>query len=867
MKKLFTLLFVFAIAFGTIAKPIKVKTALEVAANYLKLEEGIQVNSGNLSALAIHQINDNSNSIASVQKDPALYAVNGSFGFVLIAGDDAALPIIGYVPGQKFINHEIPSSIAKWFNQYVEQISFIRIGKLQANSTIQMQWKKYVESSTSLINSFQDAQVAPLVKTQWDQRPYVNDDCPYDNTAKERTVSGCVATSMAQIMKFWDYPKTGKGFHSYSHSKYGLQSANFGNTTYNWTSMPNKVTSTNSAVAQLMYHCGVSVDMNYGIGSTGGSGAYVINSKSPVTHCSEYAFETYFDYKTTLKGVERANYTTATWTAALKAELDAGRPILYAGFGGGGGHAWVCDGYDANDKFHMNWGWGGVYDGYFSIDALNPSGVGTGGGTGGFNAGHQAVIGIEPTTPQGGGGGSTEAEISMYSAISPSVLNIAYGASISLGARLANLSSNNFSGSFAAAVFDADGVFVDFVETITGMSLQAGFAYNNNTTFSNTGLLSLLPGSYTVGLYYKNGSNNWKVVKNNGSFINAITLNVINNNPMYVYEKMVVENENDLKKGDKLKVTLDIANTTGSTFNGTYDVSLYNLQGEHEQTIETKSSQTLCNNCHYTSGLDFETSEITVEPGTYLLALLHKDNSAATWSITGSNIHVNPIKVTIKASSLPKDIYEDNNSTVTAFKLNLSFNGNNASAVTTGSNCHVGNDYDYYRIQLESGYTYDINARLYDLDNNNTQKDQTLDALFSYSVDGTGYSSSYDYLMPQALNVPGGRSVYFKVSPYFTGDIGTYYMSINVTRKASLDVKSLSKNEIKVYPNPTRNFISIDHLEKSASFEIIDISGKVVSKGIVEPGMKLDVQSLLVGMYQLKLITDQKTEVTKFQKY
>lgn len=869
MNKIFSTVLAIIIAFGANASPVKLETAIEVAFNYLKLEEGVQVNKSELAAIGIHQVNQTNNNIASTVKNPELYAVNGNFGFVLVSGDDAAIPIIGYVAGQQFSNSNIPSSIAKWFNQYIEQINFIRVSKLQASSAIQLVWKKYKESSSSVLNNYQDAAVAPLVKTQWDQRPYVNADCPYDNSASERTVSGCVATSMAQIMKFWDYPKTGKGFHSYSHSKYGLQSANFGNTTYSWTSMPNKVTSTNAAVAKLMYHCGVSVDMNYGIGSTGGSGAYVITNKSPVTHCSEYAFETYFDYKTTLKGVERANYTTTTWKNALKAELDAGRPILYAGFGGGGGHAWVCDGYDATDKFHMNWGWGGIYDGYFSVDALNPSGVGTGGGTGGFNAGHQAVIGIEPATPQGGGGGggSTGAEISMYSNITPSTLNIGYGAAISVGARFANLSQEDFSGSLAAAVFDSDGVFVDFVETQTSMTLQAGYAYNGNTDFDNTGLLSLLPGSYTIGMYYKNGSDNWKVVKNYSSYTNSTTLNVINNNPMYVYEALDVENKDDLKKGSKLKVTLDIANTTGATFNGTYDVSLYNLQGELEQTIETKTSQTLCDNCHYTSGLIFETNEITVEPGTYLLALLHKDNSASSWSITGSNIHVNPIKVTIKESSLQKDIYEDNNVVTQAYKLNLTFNGSgNAATSTLGSNCHVGNDYDYYGVYLEPGYNYDIDARLFDLDNNNSQQDQTLDALFSFSVDGTGYSNSYDYLMPTVSDVPGGRTVYFKVSPYFTGDIGTYYLSLNLTRQGTVGLSDLAKSKITLFPNPANDIVSVKDLKEATSYEVIDVFGKVVLKGILEIGGAVNVSELSKGAYIFKLKAQKGVETVKFIK-
>jgi hypothetical protein len=128
--------------------------------------------------------------------------------------------------------------------------------------------------------------------------------------------------------------------------------------------MPNKVTSSNSAVATLMYHCGVSVDMNYGVGSKGGSGAQTLDVVD--------ALKTYFGYPTSVEGKYRSSYSDAQWKTLLKGELDASRPIQYAGTGSGGGHSFVCDGYDNNDFFHFNWGWSGSSDGYFSINNLNP---------------------------------------------------------------------------------------------------------------------------------------------------------------------------------------------------------------------------------------------------------------------------------------------------------------------------------------------------------------------------------------------------------------------------------------------------------------------------------------------------------------
>ena len=154
---------------------------------------------------------------------------------------------------------------------------------------------------------------------------------------------------MAQIMKFWNYPETGSGFHSYNHPAYGTLSANFGSTTYQWSLMPNVVSSSNSAVATLMYHCGVSVNMVYDIAAKGGSSAQTLDVAA--------ALKTYFGYSSTVEGKYRKDYTDAQWIDLLKTELNAGRPVQYAGTGSSGGHSFVCDGYNSNDFFHMNWGW------------------------------------------------------------------------------------------------------------------------------------------------------------------------------------------------------------------------------------------------------------------------------------------------------------------------------------------------------------------------------------------------------------------------------------------------------------------------------------------------------------------------------
>ena len=335
-----------------------------------------------------------------------LYIFNAEQGFVVMAADDCVQPILGYSLTGEFVAENMPSNVRGWLQGYNDEIQYAIDNQMRATSETTRMWKELVEGNAKAGKA--TAVVNALVQTQWDQNGFYynnggqlqmfelyNNLCPYDNTAGERTVTGCVATAMAQIMKYWGYPSQGIGSHSYTPSTrpdLGLQSANFEETTYQWSDMPNKLTRNSTAtqinaIATLMYHCGVSVDMMYDIYDNGGSGAY---SKD-----IPYALNHYFNYKPTANIQNRDSYETNAWMSMLKTELDAGRPLQYSG-SGSGGHAFICDGYDSSNKFHFNWGWSGSNDGYFELSNLNPGSGGAGGGGYVFNNDQSAIFGIEP---------------------------------------------------------------------------------------------------------------------------------------------------------------------------------------------------------------------------------------------------------------------------------------------------------------------------------------------------------------------------------------------------------------------------------------------------------------------------------------
>ena len=310
-----------------------------------------------------------------------IYIYNiGTQGFVIVSGNTVLPPILGYSDRENFPDMtNAPENFSAWIGHYSEMIAFAEENDIAPEAKIQRLWD---EAAHGVFGNRDSRSVAPLVETRWNQDCFYNEYCPETSGGWwggpcGHAYAGCVATAMAQVMKYWNYPTTGFGSHSYVHSQYGEQSANFAATTYRWIEMPTAIYGHNDAVATLLYHCGVSVDMNY---SASGSGA---QSKDVET-----ALRSYFGY-CGAKYRQKSNYSDDEWTAMLKAELDQSRPVYYSGANGDSGHAFVCDGYDNNDLFHFNFGWSGSGDNYYSIYDVN-----------GFSSGQASVTSIYPVSIQ-----------------------------------------------------------------------------------------------------------------------------------------------------------------------------------------------------------------------------------------------------------------------------------------------------------------------------------------------------------------------------------------------------------------------------------------------------------------------------------
>jgi hypothetical protein len=305
-------------------------------------------------------------------------------GFVVVSGDDRTPAILGYADSGSFNAEALPDGLRYLLDGYAEQMAW-----LDAHPEYAAQDVVANRAATTR------HPVAPLIETRWDQGAPYNLLCPM-LTANVQAVTGCVATAMAQAMYFYKHPDNPTDdIPGYTTKTKNMPSLPASDGIFDWNNMAttyatNATGASADAVALLMQYCGSSLRMNY----NGDSEANRSSSAYNVSVCE--MLKQYFGYDADY--VQRQHYTYQQWVDLMYREMAAGRPVVFGGQSVGGGHSFVCDGYESGDYFHINWGWGGDSDGYFRLSALNPAEQGLGGSStlDGFSYSQDAVIGIMP---------------------------------------------------------------------------------------------------------------------------------------------------------------------------------------------------------------------------------------------------------------------------------------------------------------------------------------------------------------------------------------------------------------------------------------------------------------------------------------
>lgn len=389
MQRILSLTLFLLLSAAMWAAPISQKSAKLAGTRFLQ-SQGIMKSGDTLSFYTSYSDGD----------IDCFYVFNfGDEGFILISADDRCTPVLGYSVNGCFNADKLPVNVASWFDGYKDEIFRGIHANAPENPDNAKLWK-------SLLNGSYEAPAGKsndyLLTSTWDQGGGYNKYCPVMNG--QHVVVGCVATAMAQIIRYWQYPKRGFGRHSYHHSAYGVQAVDFDTTEYNYNQMPDRVSwgtpsSQQDMVSRLCYHCGVVVDMEYQhAGHTSGSGAQTEDVVEGIA---------YFGY-TDAQCMRRSDLNDdAQWVSIIRNEIDNRRPIEYSGFSDEYGHAFVLDGYNNSNKFHFNWGWSGSYDGFYTLTTMQ-----------GFVNNNLMVVNIKPSgwdghltnflvSPNGTGDGTT----------------------------------------------------------------------------------------------------------------------------------------------------------------------------------------------------------------------------------------------------------------------------------------------------------------------------------------------------------------------------------------------------------------------------------------------------------------------------
>ena len=495
-------------------------------------------------------------------------------GFTIVSGDDRMPEVVGYSAQGTYDPDHLPANYVDFMKAYQETVEALLKGDAQVSGGLAeaRQWRAERAGT---------AAVAPLLGgIKWNQTEPYNNRCPlYDET--NRSVTGCVATAMAQVMMYHQYPKELKStIEAYTTKSKGIKipAINTGET-YDWDNMLPDYSKTDyssaqaDAVAKLMYHCGAAVKMDYGPSS----GANVTPA----------ILATYFGYDADLmQDLTRTCFTLQQWMTLVDNELKAKRPILYSGQSSGGGHEFVCDGSDGKGLYHINWGWGGYQDGYFDLTILQPQkgGAGSGSAVDGYNRDCSMIIGIAPDN------GKVDEPLASY----PQIMSMDHGGMTGITwtkttrehvlepfqaeARtcFVNQSTTDFSGYFAYGI-KANGTIVLVSDYEGGWNLPA--VKPNGGTWGTYGDNPELTISYpfpqginVIYPVYSYDTKNWHVCSfyNNQPFI--INVDATTLSPVTTPLAATVTAEEGLYKGMTNPLTVTFTNSMDMEFNGLVNI-------------------------------------------------------------------------------------------------------------------------------------------------------------------------------------------------------------------------------------------------------------------------------------------------------
>ena len=435
----------------------------------------------------------------SADQAPAFYVfdnVSGP-GFVIVSGDDKVNAVLGYSFESELDVNDMPPHFIAWMKEIENQI-------------------RYVSSSSEYSSRAAASQGpgTPVIIREtalWNQDSPYNDLCPYDGNS--RSVTGCVATALAIMMKYHEWPDAGVGTipaYVTDTKKIEVDAIELGYK-YDWDNMLMSYAmggnaAQREAVARLMADCGAALQMNYTSTASGASSEII-----------PYILSTYMKYDKSMVSRNRGLYSYEEWHEMIQKEIKTNGPVLYTGYSSSAGHAFILDGYTDNQYYHLNWGWGGYYNGYFLLDALNPGGQGIGGSEGGYNFWQSAIFNV--AKDRGGSPGDhvtlgsfngingLESDTDVFKKGVPFMVRTGW---------IGNSSVQEYSGKFALVVADEKNQVKEelWVKEINKLPTGLGYHFDLELMFT----IDLRVGDRLIAAYWDNSAAKWEKVRGNEDY-------------------------------------------------------------------------------------------------------------------------------------------------------------------------------------------------------------------------------------------------------------------------------------------------------------------------------------------------------------
>ncbi len=624
----------------------------------------------------------------SVTERPYYYVFNrgNNEGFIIISGDSRTKKIIGYSDTGSFDVNNIPEQMRSWLSFYKEELKDLAV---QPDSLLKMDYSQFTLSKSKAKGAQTFArEVRPLLgNIKFGQNLPYNNWCPV--MYNQRCVTGCVATAGAQVMRYHRYPAIGTG-DSHYYDWQGKRYAVTYNMPYDWGNINASYNGSESAaqqnaVAQLLWHIGVSCDMGYTPKESGAPAEKMMAG-----------FNKYFGYDDGIVAYPRNYFTQSEWVYFLKRELNAGRPVVMVGYGGNSGHCFVCDGYDSNDLFHINWGWTGISDGYFSVSYLNPSALGTGGGSGGYNDNVSFFGGIRPPVKD-------SKKIYMLSVDQVTIYtDFARNARFMFSpTKLQNIGLWDFKGSVGVGLYK-NGKFFKLIHRQDDVSLLRTYFYNDYKVTNVQIPADVAPGAYQMALVYKEANDTkWRACMSRNGRVNCVDAQItasrvkmafnydthftdlddaaidiepsirqdtreidrnenvapgegdeFDSKPNIQLTNAIHFADNDAVQADEMSLKVDIVNNGSGKYSGKIGAFIYT--SDYKKNVGTLKVQPLTLQAGKSQSLNLE-GVPEIEPGNYAVALYYVDDKNAWKQVPANNFSCVKFTLTESLEDTPEE--------------------------------------------------------------------------------------------------------------------------------------------------------------------------------------------------------------------